>query len=236
MVGECYYRMGKLGDALDNYNAAVKLYLAFPNWMQQVQFPVVIQGRPNGISFPWGRSSRGTKLGSFPEKMTIAQGQLTIDKQLQQGGVVTPPSLTPINVQELIRCTALAIKRRGEIMGPVCQHDPLTNDIAAALGRRPGPANHWSESWIDLELGVAYAAAGQTAQAIPLLKQSLVVAGEFDHPLTAMGLLELGQIALDAGNFPEASKSFEEASYSAVEYQRLHDARRGVSLRRSRPI
>ncbi len=103
-------------------------------------------------------------------------------------------------------------------MGPVCQHDPLTNDIAAALGRRPGPANHWSASWIDLELGVAYAAAGQTGQAIPLLKQSLVVAGEFDHPLTAMGLLELGRIALDAGDFPEASKSFEEATYAAAEF------------------
>src|SRR5260221_9811362 len=33
-MGECCYRMGRLGDALDNYNAAVKLYLAFPNWMQ----------------------------------------------------------------------------------------------------------------------------------------------------------------------------------------------------------
>ncbi len=221
MVGECYYRMGKLGDALDSYNAAVKLYLAFPNWMQQVQFPAVIQGKPNTANFPWGRSTRGTKLGIFPERMTIAQGQLTIDQQLQQGGVVTPPSLTPVSVQELIRCTALAIKRRGEIMGPVCPHDPLTNDITMALGRRPGPANHWSASWIDLELGVAYAAAGQTAQAIPLLKQSLVVSGEFDHPLTAMALLELGRIALDAGNYPEAGKCFEEATYSAAVFNDL---------------
>jgi tetratricopeptide (TPR) repeat protein len=218
MVGECYYRMGKLADALDSYTAAIKLYLAFPNWMQQVQFPAVIQGKANNLSFPWGRSSRGTKLGIFPEKITLAQGQLTIEPQLQQGGVVTPPSLTPVNVQELVRCTALAIKRRGEIMGPVSQHDPLTNDISLALGRRPGPANHWSAAWIDLELGIAYAAGGQAAQAIPLLKQSLVVSGEFDHPLTAMGLLELGRIALDAGNYPEAGKCFEEATYAAMAY------------------
>ena len=39
MIGEAFYRKGKLGNALDNYNAALNLYLAFPNWMQQVQIP-----------------------------------------------------------------------------------------------------------------------------------------------------------------------------------------------------
>lgn len=218
MIGECYYRMGKLDEALKNYNAALTLYLAFPNWMQQIQFPVAIQPRPNGRNVPWGHAMPGIKLGNFPGTMLMAQGQLYIDQQLQQGGVIGAPQLTPINVQELLRCTALAIKHRGEIMGPVCPNDTLTGDILVVLGRHPGPANHWSEAWVDLELGMAYAAAGQTAQAVPYLKQSLVISGEYEHPLTAMGLLELGQIALGAGDLEAANNFFEEASYSAVEY------------------
>lgn len=230
MMGECCYRMGKLGDALDNYNAALKLYIAFPNWMQQVQFPPNIQARPNHQNIPWGRSSRGTKLGNFPGTMLIAQGQLYIDQQLQQGGVVAPPQLTPIDVVEIVRTTALAIKRRGEIMGIVCPHDKLTEDIVMVLGRHPGPAHHWSEAWTDLQLGLAYMAAGQSGQAIPRLKSSLVAAGEYDHPLTCLGLLALGQIALDAGQYDQASNFFEEASYSAVEYSdwtALEEAFRG---------
>jgi tetratricopeptide (TPR) repeat protein len=219
-MGECSYRMGRLGDALDNYNAALKLYLAFPNWMQQVQFAAVT-ARPNRQNIPWGHSARAAKLGSVPTSMLIAQGNLYIDQQLQQGGIISQPQLTPINVYEIVRATALAIKRRGEIMGIVCPQDKLTEDIAMTLGRHPGPAHHWSEAWVDLELGLAYVAAGQTGQAIPRLKASLVLDGQFDHPLTALGLLALGQIALDAGDFDSASSYFEEASYSAVEYNDL---------------
>ncbi|HKD37705.1 MAG TPA: tetratricopeptide repeat protein, partial [Pirellulales bacterium] len=218
MMGECCYRMGRLGDALDNYNNAVKLYLAFPNWLQQVQFPLTIPQRPNRQPIPWGHSTNNHKLGNVPSSMNIQQGQLYIDQQLQQGGVIAPPQLVPVNVYEIVRATALAIKRRGELMGIVCPHDKLTADIVAVLSRRPAPANHWSEAWVDLELGLAYLAEGQTGQAIPRLQASLVLDGQFDHPLTAMAELTLGQIELEAGNYDKASNWFEEASYSAVEY------------------
>ena len=39
MTGECYYHMGNLTDALEHYAAALKLYVANPDWMLSVQFP-----------------------------------------------------------------------------------------------------------------------------------------------------------------------------------------------------
>jgi tetratricopeptide (TPR) repeat protein len=131
---------------------------------------------------------------------------------------VHPATLCPIQAIEILRCTVLALRRRAMLLGPAGPGDALTNQALAALMRRPGPPNHWSEAWVDLELGTALMAAGKETQALPYLNRALVAGGQFDHPLTCVALLELGQIYLGQGNFTAAIKHFEEASYAAVEY------------------
>jgi len=235
MAGECYYHMGQLPQALEHYTAALKLYVAFYDWMIRVQFPPTIQPAGQGAykAIPWGASRRRARLGHYPGSMLIAQGKININDEVRYGGVVQQATLYPIEVQEIVRCTALAIRRRARLLGPLSQHDPLTQEVVAALARRPGPPNHWSEAWIDVQLGLALSAAGKAAQAIPQLQRSLLAAGEFDHPLTSTALLELGRLALVRGDFAMASNFFEEASYSAVYYGDatvLDEAFRGGAL------
>ena len=219
MVGECYYEMGHLGEALDHYTAAVKLAAAFPDWMLRVQWQAI---RPAGASMrraaPWGTSKRGADLGFYPRTMLIGQGQIDISQQMQTGGVVQTPTLVPIQVQEIVRCTVLAIRRRTKLLGPLASRDPLFKDLAAAFSRRIGPPNHWSEAWTGVELGAAMAAAGQEGQAVLYLQRSVAAAGQYDHPLTSVALFELGRLAMIRGDFPKALGFFEEASYSAVAY------------------
>ena len=220
MTGECYYHLGQYQQALESYTAALKLYSSFSDWMIRVRFPgnIQVDNSAARIQIPWGRSTRQFKLGNFPDTMQIAQG--SIDSNLgniirQGGGAIQKPVFFPVNVQEIVRCTALAMSRRRELMGPLCKLDPLTADLLAKLSRRPGPQN-WSEAWIDLQLGIAHAAAGQNAQAEKMLSRAVLVGGEFDHPLTCMALNELGKLALEAGDFNGASARFEEATYSSV--------------------
>ena len=113
------------------------------------------------------------------------------------------------------------MRRRTKILGPTSSYDPLSQELANTLARRPGPPNHWSEAWINVQLGLAMVAAGKEAQGINALKQSLVAAGEYDHPLTCVGLLELGRLSLGSGDYPTAAKYFEEATYSAFHYDDL---------------
>jgi len=220
MSGECYYHMGQFPAALEQYTRALELYLSFSDWMQRVEFapaiPVENATRVRAIS--WGRSTRAARLGRFPDTTSIAQGQQITQKQLQQGGRFQAPILFPINVQEIVRCTTLAIRRRTELLGPSSPHDKLTGEVVVALSRRPGPPNHWSEAWIDVQLGVANAAAGKDAQAKTSLERAVVAAGEFNHPLTGVALFELGRLALKAGDFPAAASAFEEAGYAAAQF------------------
>lgn len=220
MIGECYYEMGQLAKALEHYTAAVKLYIAFSDWMLRVQFQPQI--RPAGAGLlkptPWGASAKRFRLGYYPDTTLISQGRINNMPQYQHGGVVQPATLYAIHVQEIVRATTLAIRRRTELLGPTCRHDPLTNELVTALSRRPGAPNHWSEAWIDVQLGLALAAAGRDAQAKDALLRSLLAAGEFYHPMTSIALVELGKMALAAGQYPIAADYFYEATFPAVYY------------------
>src|SRR5262245_58467018 len=38
MAGECHYQLGQLPAALESYNSALKLYVAYSDWLMRVQF------------------------------------------------------------------------------------------------------------------------------------------------------------------------------------------------------
>jgi hypothetical protein len=144
------------------------------------------------------------------------QGRIDNTAQYQQGGVVQLANLYPVGVQEIVRCTALAIRRRAELLGPLSKYDPLNKQLLATLGGPVGQRNHWSQAYVDIELAAAMLANGQDAQALPVLTRATVAGGEFDHYLTATALLELGKIALRQGNNSAAAKAFFEATIAAA--------------------
>lgn len=220
MAGECLYQLGQHGAALDHYTSALQLFVAYNNWMLRVQFETALRPAGSGSVklVPWGVPKRAFRLASYKDTHLISQGQINNNAAVFRGGVVQTPMLLPVNVQEIVRTTALAIRRRRELMGPVGIHDPLQNEIVAVLSRRPGQPNHWSEAWIDLQLGVAYFAVGKDAQAKAVLERALLAGGQYDHPLTSTALMELGRLAFAQGDFTGGARYFEEATYAAVNY------------------
>lgn len=222
MVGECYYQMGNYTQAMDQYTSAIKLIIAYNTWMQSVSFQDgAIQAEVNAKPIAtWGVSQRRTVPGHFPVKFQTLFGRVDNSRQFQQGGVVAAPQLLSVYVSEIVRCSALAISRRRELLGPVCQHDPLTAQLLNATLGGMAPPNHWSQCWADLQIGLAYASAGKPAEAVSYLTKSLLAGGQYDHPLTCVALLELGKLAFDAGKFDVASNFFLEASYSAAFFDR----------------
>lgn len=220
MTGECYYQMGQNAEAVTHYDSALQLYAAFADWMLKVQFEPRI--RPanaiDRVQVPWGASKRRSILGAYASTSLIAQGRINNNEQVQRGGVVSPPVLFPLNVQEVVRTTTIALRRRRELLGPVAAQSQVTKDVLAALSRPQTPPNHWSEVLQDVQLGMAFAAAGKDEQAKGVLERALIAEGQYDHPLTGQVLLELGRIALDQGQYAPAADYFLEATYSAAQY------------------
>jgi len=232
MIGECYYKMGDIPRALAQYDAALKLAAFHNNWLLRIEFPEMIEPSASVVrnTISWGVSKRNTRLGRIPDTMMSLQGRLDNQDVLRRGGLVASPEFYQLNVKEILRCTGLAIRRRREIMGPVCQHHELTGQLLSLLSRRPTRPNHWSQGWMSNQLGLAYASTGKTQQAISELTKSLVLAGQYDHELTAMGLLELGKLTFDQGQYNTAATYFIEATYAAAafdQYDVMQEAFRG---------
>ncbi len=234
MLGECHYQMGDLVASLDQHTTALSLYLANLTWMVRVDFPPTpdLMAR---VSRPptWGASRRTVALGRYPDTLRTFMGQTDAGNMaaVQQGGVIAQPQLYPIGAMEILRCIAISLKRRAELVGPTGQFDPATERILAAVMQRPGPANHWSQCFLDLQVGLALIAAGKPAQAASELQKSLLAGGQFEHPLTCLALLELGKISLAAGQWDAAATAFTEATYSAAiygQYDVLEEAFRGA--------
>lgn len=216
MCGESYYQMGQYGPALDHYNKALQLYVAFNDWLIPVRFsPAITQSMQAIKPIPWGQSQRQMFVGTFPDTVLIRQGQVDNSRVIATGGVVQQAMDYPLNPQEIVRCTCLAIRRRRDLLGPTAPHDALNNQVITVLSKRPVQPNHWTEAWVDVELGCAFSAAGKDVQAKPILEKAIIAAGQFDHPMTCIALLELGRIALNAGEYDKATSFFAEASYSA---------------------
>ncbi len=223
MLGETYYHQGRPALALEQFDHACAMFLQYPNWMLRVKFkdPRKDTNRLR-LGIPWGASGRQFTLGNFATQMLISQGDLLSgNRAAQRGGVVTPAQFWQVNVVEIVRTTALAIRRRNELLGPLAAHDVISSNLVTALSRGAAPPNHWSNAWVDLQLGLAYVGQGKAELAAKRLQRAERVAGRYDHPLTCIALLEQGRLAMELGNTAKAANLLAEAGYSAYYYEDL---------------
>ena len=221
MLGETYYQQGRPAEALDQFSLACDMFLQNPKWMLQVKFS---PPRPDtnllrrGI--PWGASGRQFTLGNFSDQMQILLGDLySANRAVQQGGVVRQAQYWRVNVVEILRTTALAIRRRNELLGPLALDDRMSRELGSALAGGVAPPNHWSKAWVELLKGLAYVGQGKTDLALKSLQRAERVAGQFDHPLTCVALLEQGRLAMEAGDSTNADRLLAEAGFSAFYYE-----------------
>jgi len=223
MWGEVLYHQGQPALALEQFNEACAMFLQYPKWMLSVDFKAAPRPDLNRArqAIPWGPSTRQFTLGDIPSQMLISFGDdLNTQSQVaQSGGVLRQLQYWQIDVVEIVRAMALSIRRRNELLGPLAPHDPLSRDLVNKLSSGIAPPHHWSNAWADLLLGLAYAGQGNLDQAYQRLQRSERVAGQFDHPLTGVSLLEQGRLAMEAGKAAAADRLFLEASISAIYYE-----------------
>lgn len=224
-LGETFYQQGQPGLALEQFNLAASLYLQYSGWLLDVDFqrdPQVDRSLLRRFP-PWGKSTRQFTPGQFPTTMRIGMGGFDVEQVRREGGVVSPRQLWPINAVEVLRCTALVMRRRNEILGPLGPYDDISKQMLARLSRGGAPPNHWSNAWIDILRGIGHAGVGEHKQAMQRLERGTLVAGKFDHPLTGVALLEQGRLLIAEGADPvQATALLAEASFSGFLYEDLN--------------
>lgn len=217
MLGETYYQAGSLDVALKNYNAALSIAIAYPKWMSKVTYTAGVTPGTKSVT-PWGTSKRNTPLGAFPRKATIVVGEEASEAH-QQLGIAAQQHAMQIDPVEILRCVALAIRRRADIIGPMAPYDPMSTEILETFRTRAVAPNHWSIAFLDVIWGLALVECDKTQSAVKALNDALLCSGQFDHNLTCVALLELGHVFMRANKLPQAAECYYEASNSAYQFQ-----------------
>ena len=224
MLGECYYHVGDLDRAIEFYDAAIRVYLDNPKWVTRLQFKNdnVQGGLPERIT--WGPKGRSSVPGKFPPTILSVQTNLNV-VNVQQGGetgqaITQERTLYPLRVDEVMRCTALALARRAEILGPLVSRDPLSSQIERRIASHAVPANHWARPLFTVCSALAKVGIGQTDDAYASLQRSHSY-GQLDHNLTALALLEMGKIKLAKGELDAAAKDLYESTFPAADFEQL---------------
>ncbi len=220
MLGECMIRMGNPEGALKQYTLAVQVFLQNPGWMNAIEFSPALEPSRRTVRYPptWGSGTRTVRIARIRDPMPSLQGNseaANLEVLKRGGGVLSRQQYLMVHVHEIVRCTALAIARRGDIMGPACGFDRLTSQLITALERRPAPPAPLAQAWVSAQLGFAYASAGKMKEAAAELNKSLL-AGGMDHTLTPMALLGLGKLAFQAKQYQTAEKYCRDATFSAA--------------------
>ena len=223
MMGECLYALGNLPQALDHYDAALAVLVANPDWLERVQFPVAVGPQPSGkrILVPWSPADRASMPGDFSSPMQVLVGRLDNSDVARRGGVIAPPELRSLNVAEVIRCIAVALQRRIELLGPLCEHDPISNNVVRALESAGGARNHWSQAWLDLQYGLALAGLERDGEAAAALERSVFIGGTYTHPGSGIALYELGRLVAREQRYEQAKTYFLQASIAAAEFEQF---------------
>lgn len=217
MIGETFYISGRTEEALAAFDEAISLYLQYPKWLSRVTYPTGITTIPRP-DVPWGPGRRTSPIGVFPLDATIVIGDVLTKERINQGGMIRQQEMLRIDPMEILRCMSLAIRRRAEILGPLSRYDHRSDEILNAFSTRQISPNHWSVTWFDVLFGLALKGAGKNAESRDILNKSLVMAGQYDHNLTGVVLLELGKLYLLDEQISEAVDCFYEASISAFHF------------------
>ncbi|MDB4777872.1 CHAT domain-containing protein [bacterium] len=222
MMGECFFQVGDYASAIVLYEEAAVLYAGYvaSDWQGRVKLPPAIVQRNGAVQaaqITWGVSQRNFVIPSMPNSMSVMFGELGgVQRAFAEGGVAKDAEFRPVNVEEIMRCVALALYRRNYIKGPTCRYDPLSAKLVDRLSGYAGGDGTLFGAWNGVLLGLAQASVGKNDQAVQKLTNSLQFNGGMDHSLTPIGLLALAELQRLKGENVKAGVLALEASFSAA--------------------
>ena len=153
-------------------------------------------------------------MGAFSEAWPIALGSndVLLESVAGQGMV---GKMVSIDALEILRCQAIALRRRYQLLGPLAKHSPLTRPLLNAFSVDVTGQSEAIQSAMNICKALAAIATGERAGPAQALTQNLSLGNGLDHPLTAVALLALADLGIESNEILVAEERAVEASIVA---------------------
>ncbi len=214
-LGECFLEQCDIGMALERYDAALQISLESTRWLSLLK-PQTGSIRPEARvrDVPWAVNTRGTQMGAYNEVWPIALGSSDLLLETDAGKGVTG-KMVSIDALEILRSQAIALRRRYLLLGPLAKHNPKTNPLLKAFSVNVNGQSEAIQCAVNICRALAAIGTGERVASTQLLTQNLSVSNGLDHPLTAVALLALADLAIESNEILVAEERALEASIVA---------------------
>jgi len=215
-MGECFWEQSDIGMALEKCDAALQISLMSQRWLSLLRPSTGnIRAETRIREVPWAMNSRGTQMGAYSEAWPIALGSSDLLLETAAGQGVSG-KVVAIDALEVLRCQAIALRRRFQLLGPLAKHNPLTRPLLDAFSVNVTGHSEAIQSAMNICRALAALGAGERVASTQLLKQNLSLANGLDHPLSAIALLTLADLAIDSNDVLVVEERAIEASIVAA--------------------
>jgi hypothetical protein len=227
MMGECLYLQGDIGGALQYFDAALNVSVQCSPWLSLLGPSAPVERAESRNKDPlWSPSnSRNAAMGPAPHAWQIRLGnanRLPERIPASTNNNSTPNSPPPgepvwLDALEVLRCQAIALRRRANLLGPLGKYNPLTPTLPSAFAIPPtAQPSEWIRVGASICSAISMLEPSTTNEVATQLKQRLSLASGKDHPLTAIALLVLSDLAVESNSFSAASEFALESSLSGA--------------------
>ena len=215
-LGECFLEQCDTGLALEKYDAALQLTLLHSQRWTSLLKPSLSAIRPDTRvrEVPWAANVRGPQMGIYNEEWPIELGsnEILLESNAAQG---VSGRMVAIDALEILRCQAIALRRRYLLLGPLAKHNPLSTPLLNAFSMKFSEPSEAIQAAMNICRALAAIGTGDRVTAAKSLAQNVTVSNGLDHPLTAIALLALADLAIDANELGAAESRAMEATIVA---------------------
>ena len=215
-MGECFWEQCDIGMALEKFDAALQISLMSQRWLSLLKPSTGnIRAESRIREVPWAVNTRGTQMGAYNEAWPIALGSSDMLLETAAGHGVAG-KVVAIDALEILRCQAIALRRRFQFLGPLAKHNPLTRPLLDAFSVNVTGQSEAIQSAMNVCRALAALGTGERVASTQLLIRNLSLANGMDHPLSAIALLTLADLAIDSNEVLVAEERAIEASIVAA--------------------
>jgi len=215
-LGECFLEQCDIGLALERYDAALQItILHSQRWTSLLkQSSSSIRPDTRVREVPWAANIRGPQMGTYNEEWPIELGSndILLESNAAQG---VAGKMVAIDALEILRCQAIGLRRRYQLLGPLAKHNPLSAPLLNAFSVKYAGQSEAIQAAMNICRALAAIGTGDRVNSAKLIAQNVTVSNGLDHPLTAIALLALADLAIDSNDIDVAEERAMEATIVA---------------------
>jgi hypothetical protein len=231
MMGECFWMQGRIGLALEQYDAALAVSVQCSKWTS------MLVTKPNGKSelrsrdIDWGGDTRrGADFWNPSELAQIPLGGNEAILELTADAAATG-RLMAIDATEILRCQALALRRRNYLLGELTGLNPISPALPQAFAvPQDTPLNESIKTSIALCRALAKLPLENGPPSYAEIKSLISLPTGQDHNLSAIALLTLCDLAISKNDLKMAEGFALEASLIAAHAGQMEHLDEAIEL------